>query len=273
MAQSLIDLALLMRNDRGTHKFYAMHVRNENTNPAKAKSRLALEEAVKAAASADIKIETVDRYDMNIVTGVLNVINERDISEVILGMHKRTTVIDSFFGSTIEQLLVSTNKMVIISRCFIPLNAVTRIVVWVPPKAEYETGFSRWVRAIARLTRQVGCKVIFCCPESTQPLIRGVIYHENYGIRCEFRSVEQWDDFILISNKISDDDLFVVIGSRVNSVSYTSMMVEMPQFLQRYFQTNNLLVIFPEQFGEEVNLTSFVDPYAADIVARRRPYG
>lgn len=265
--QSLIELALLMRNDHGTHNFYALHVRNENTNTAKAVSRLSLEEATKCASAADVRVKTLERYDINTVAGVLNTINERDISEVILGMHRRTTVIDSFFGSNIEQLLHSTNKMLIISRCFIPLNAVTRIVVWAPLKAEYETGFSRWVRAIARLTQQIGCRVIFCCSESAQPLIRGVLYHENYGVRCEFRTVEQWDDFILMSNKIADDDLFVVIGARVNSLSYDSTMVEMPQFLQKYFQENNLLIIFPEQFGEESAHTSFVDPRAADLVS------
>lgn len=271
MAQSLVELAILMRNTRGNSKMYALHVRNDNSNSARAISRNSLEEAAKAAAAADTRIETLDRYDINTVTGVLNAINERDITEIIIGMHRRTTVIDSFFGSKIEQLLISTNKMVIVSRCFIPLNAVTRIVVWVPLKAQYETGFSSWVEAIARLTHQIGCRVIFCCSEEAQPLIRGVIYQGNYGIRCEFRTVEQWDDFILMSNKIVDDDLFVVIGARVNSVSYDSMMVEMPQFLQKYFQRNNLLVIYPEQFGEEVNLTSFVDPRAADIVSAPSP--
>ncbi len=271
MAQSLVELAILMRNDRGSSRLYALHVRNDNTPTSRAVSRNSLEEAAKAAAAADTKIETLDRYDLNTVTGVLNAINERDITEVVIGMHRRTTVIDSFFGSKIEQLLDSTNKMVIISRCFMPLNAVTRIVVWVPNKAEYETGFSSWVRAIARLTHQIGCRVIFCCSDDAQPLIRGVIYQGNYGIRCEFRTVEQWDDFILMSNRILDDDLFVVIGARVNSLSYDSTMVEMPQFLQKYFQRNNLLVIYPEQFGDEVSLSSFVDPRAADIVSGPSP--
>lgn len=271
MAPSVMELAILMKNHRGTHRFYALHVRNENSNTAKAVSRYSLEEASKAAASADTKVETLDRYDINTVTGIINAVNERDISEVFLGMHRRTTVIDSFFGSKIEQLLASTNKMVLINRSFIPLNTVTRIVVWAPCKAEYETGFSRWVRAIARLTRQIGCKIIFCCSEAAQPLIRGVIYHENYGIRVEFRTVEKWDDFILMSNRIGDDDLFVVIGARANSVSYDSMMVEMPDFLQKFFERNNLLVIYPEQFGEESNLTSFVDPRAADIASAPSP--
>lgn len=265
LAQSLIDLAVLMRNDRGSHNFYAIHVRNDNTNTAKAVSRNTLDVACKAGAAADTKVEALDRYDLNIVTGLVNAINERDITEVIMGMHRRTTVIDSFFGKNINQLLRMTNKMVIIARCFIPPNAVTRIVVWAPPKARYESGFSRWVRAIARLTRQIGCRVIFNCTTEAQLLIRSIIYQENYGIRCEFQTVEQWDDFVLLANKVLDDDLFVVVGARVNSVSYTSEMVEMPNFLQKYFSQNNLLVIYPEQFGEEPAIESFADPMLADV--------
>ncbi len=264
-AGALVEMALLMRNDRGTHKFYALHVRNDNNKMSKALSHNSLEVAIRSAAAADTEIEILDRYDINVATGIVNAVEERDITEVFLGMHRRVTVIDSFFGDKVEQLLRSTHKMLIISRCFIPVNTVTRIVVWVPADAQYETGFSRWVRAVARLTRQVGCRVIFCCPDEIQPLIRGVMYTENYGIRCEFRTVEAWDDLIIISNKVLDDDLFVVIGARTQSVSYHHEMAELPSFMQRYMARNNLMVIYPEQFGEAQVLTSFTDPLSSDI--------
>ena len=264
-AAPLVDLAVLMRNDRGSHSMFALHVRDDNTKSAKNLTHASLDAARKAAAAADVQIETLERYDLNTVTGVLNVIEERDITEVILGMHRRAGVIDSFFGNKVEKLLRSTNKMVLISRCFIPLNTITRIVVWVPFRAQYETGFSRWVRGLARLTRQLGCRIIFCCCADAQPLIRGVIYRENYGIRCEFRTLDSDDDYVLLANKILDDDLFVIIGARPNSVSYSSSMSEMPSFLQRYFAHNNLLIIYPEPFGEGPALTSFVDPMSSDI--------
>lgn len=266
VAPQLMDLAVLMRSERGAHQFFALHVRSDNSPKAKAMSRETLVTAAKAAAAANVKVETLDRFDINIVTGLLNTINERDISEVIMGMHVRATVIDSFFGSNIGQLLKSTGKMVVISRLYIPCNALARIVVWCPPKAQYETGFSRWVRAVARLTRQLGCRVVFCCSAEAQPLIRGVLYQDNFGIRCEFRTVEQWDDFILLSSRVQPDDLFVVVSARPNSVSYGDAMTDMPAFLQKYFSSHNLLVIYPEQFGEEAPSTlSFADPMAADI--------
>lgn len=270
-AAALVDMAVLMRNDRGRHNFYALHVRNDNNAAAKAISRNSLETARKTAAGADIVVETLDRYDLNTVTGVLNAIEERDITELILGMHRRMTVIDSFFGNKVEQLLRSTNKMLMIVRCFIPVNTITRVVVWVPAGAQYETGFSRWVRALSRLTRQVGCRIIFCCQAETQPLIRGVIYTENYGIRCEFRTTTAWDDFIVMSNRVLDDDLFVVIGARPQSVSYQGEMAELPGFLQRYFARNNLMMIYPEQFGEAPALTSFTDPLSTDIGSSASP--
>lgn len=265
MARNLVELGLLMRNDRGKHSFYAIHVRNENSSAARNLSQASLETAEKTAAAVNIPLTGIERFDLNTVTGILNALPERDITEVIVGMHRRSTVIDSFFGQKVEQLLKATNRMVIISRCFIPLNTVSRIVVTVPAGAQYETGFSRWVRCLARLTRQLGCRIIFCCHPDVQPLIRGVLYQENYGVRCEFRTVDSYDEFILLSARVNPDDLLVVISARPNSVSYTEEATEIPSLLQRNFSGQSLLIIFPEQFGEEVVLTSFSDPMSADL--------
>lgn len=271
-APSLAELSVLMRNDRGTHRFYALHVRNDDSPTAKEISHRSLSLASNAAALANVEVTEIDRYDLNTVTGILNALPERDITEVVIGMHRRSTVIDSFYGVKIEQLLRATNRMVIISRIFISINTVARIVVTVPHSAQYETGFSRWVRAIARLTRQLGCRVIFCCHSDIQPLIRGLIYHENFGIRCEFRTIDSHDSMILLSGRVREDDLLVVISARPNSVSHSDEVTEMPALLQRNFSHNNLIVIFPEQFGEEPVLpTSFTDPLAADFTTQPSP--
>ncbi|MDE6120768.1 MAG: hypothetical protein K2F63_03165, partial [Muribaculaceae bacterium] len=79
------------------------------------------------------------------------------------------------------------------------------------------------------------------------------------------------DDMILMANKVGDDDLFVVIGARVQSVSYRPEMSELPGFLQRHFARNNIMMIYPEQFGEAPALTSFTDPLAADIESAPSP--
>lgn len=83
--------------------------------------------------------------------------------------------------------------------------------------------------------------------------------------------MDDWDDFLLIANRIIDDDLFVVVSARPNSVSYGNDVAEMPSFLQRYFARTNLIVVYPEQFGADVPSTSFVDPMASDINSAPSP--
>ncbi|MDE5607720.1 MAG: cation:proton antiporter [Muribaculaceae bacterium] len=272
-AAPLVELALLMRSyrRRQTDSMYAIHVRGDNTASSKAIGQNSLEIAVKAAAAADTAVTPIERYDLNAVTGIVNTIEERDISAVVMGMHRKNGVIDTFLGAKIEQLMRMTNRMLIISRCYIPLNTVTRIVVYVPPKAEYETGFSGWVLAVGSLARELGCRIIFCCNDAVRPIIQSIIRANRLETRDEYRTFESTDDFVLLANKVLDDDLFIVIAARANSVSYTSDMKDLPDFLQRYFSRNNLVIIFPEQFGDEIAPDTFIDPLASAISAAPSP--
>lgn len=271
---SLMELGLMMRLRRegiNADTLYALHVRNDNSPAAKAIGENSLKLAIQAAAGADTPVTAIERFDINTVTGILNTVQERDINCIVLGMHRKSTVIDSFLGAKIEQLLKGTNHMVVISRCYIPFNTVTRIVIFVPANAEYETGFRRWVLAVGHLAAEIGCRIIFCSNERQQPIIRSIIRHEALGIRHEYRTVSEKDDFVLLANRVIEDDLFVVIGARPNSVSYSSDMVESTLFLQRYFNRYNLCMIYPEQFGEEPASYTFTDPLGSDIVTTASP--
>ncbi|MDE6402793.1 MAG: cation:proton antiporter, partial [Muribaculaceae bacterium] len=53
--------------------------------------------------------------------------------------------------------------------------------------------------------------------------------------------------------------------------SYSSWMKDLAGFLQSYFSNNNLILIYPEQFGDQVNVESFSDPLAADIAGTPSP--
>ena len=147
----------------------------------------------------------------------------------------------------------------------------TRIVVVVPPKAEFETGFRQWVIRIGNLATQVGCKAIFIAYKETIPYIQGVLQAEKYNISHEYREMESWDDFIMLSNRIHDDDLLVVIGARRTSISFSSDMEVMPTFLGRYFANHNIMIIYPEQFGAEAEMPTPIDPLSTAITSNPSP--
>jgi len=269
-AQELVDLALLMKGNRPGEVF-ALHVRNDNSASSRAIGRNSLDVAEQAAASVDESLTPLERYDMNFVTGVVNTIEERDIDRVIIGLHRRTNIIDSFFGDKLIKLLRATHRMVVISRCFIPVNTVRRIVVAVPDNAQYETGFTAWVGALASLAGQLGCRVVFCGTTATKQAIATVIAGRRYDVRAEYRLMEQWDDFIIMSNRIGDEDLLVIVNARRASLSHSSDMDALPEFLQKYFSRHNLMVIYPEQFGESSDIMTMAETLSTDIVSAPSP--
>ena len=271
-APGIVDLALSMRfpDTSVPGDFYALHVRNDNSASSKAIGRNSLDVAERAAAAVETRLTPIERFDLNFITGVLNTMEERDITELIVGLHRRTRIIDSFLGEKIEQLLRSTNRMIVMSRCFIPLNTVSRLLVAVPKKAQFETGFRRWAQAVGNLCRQIGCRVEFWCDDSTAPLIRTVITQSKLGIRMSFATVASYDDFVLKTAGITDDDLLIVVSARRSSVSFDSDMDSVPEYLQRYLAGNNLIVIYPGQFGTEAPMT-MAETMATDIVSPPNP--
>ena len=160
-ATSLVDLALMMKRKTTDDSIFAVHVRNDNSPNSIAIGKNALKLAAETAAAVNVQMSAIERFDMNTVAGIVNTVKERDITDVVVGMHQKMTVVDSYLGSKIEQLLKDLNKMVIITRCYIPMNTITRIVVAVPPKAEFETGFVTWVLRVSNIAKRIGCRVIF----------------------------------------------------------------------------------------------------------------
>lgn len=248
-AEGLMRMAILMRNPKNQNPVTVLFVRNSDDGRTLEMGRNALRQAVSAAQAVDIDTNDVERYDVNVVAGVTNEAKQVRASDIMIGLHRKSNVVDTFYGTMIEQLLQTTNKMIFMSRCFIPVDTLSRIIVVAPDKAEYETGFQTWVERIGNLAAQLACKVIFIASPTTSEFIRNVLVDEHFSIRHEYRNILGWDDFIVESAGIGEEDLMVVIGARKGSISHTGDFENMPGYLSRNFARHNLLVIYPEQFG------------------------
>ena len=271
--ENLINLALLLKSPRKQSPLYALHV-TDDSKTSNYRSQSILELAGKVASSADTKLIPIARYDMNITSGIIHTMKERNITEVVLGLHHKANIVDTFFGAKIESLLKNTNKMILISKCVNPINTVTRIVIAVPRKAEYETGFARWIDRVANMAKQIGCRAIFYAYAETIPYLKARLRAGRYNIRNEFEVLESWDDFMLLANVVLDDDLFIVVSARPTSVSFNSDADNIPSFLSKYFADNNLIVLYPEQFGTaEPAPASFMEPMSHDMLSHSEILG
>ena len=264
---ALMELALMVhpRESVGS-SLMATHVRTDNSQTAKANSDAALQLAREASVTVDVTVDAFERFDSDIASGLLHIISERDIDCVLMGLHRKTTIIDTFFGPKMEKIVAGTNKMIVVSRLFNPLNTLRRVVVYLPQDAEFESGFRLWVTSLGRLARSLGSRLVLLCQPAQQRIIGGLLAREQIEARAEFRNMEQWDDFILLANRILDDDLLVVVTARPGSISHSPEVDEMPQFLQKYFTQTNLMIIFPEQSGRSEEFMTFIDPTGSETI-------
>lgn len=248
-AENLMKLALLMRHRNNRNSVTAVFVRNSDDAHRVQAGRNSLEIAVSTAQAVDIEVKDIERYDINVVAGVTNEAKQNRATDIMIGLHRKSNIVDSFFGSMTEQLLNATNKMIFISRCFTSVDTLSRLIILVPENAEYETGFQLWVERVSNLAAQLAAKAIFLSNDTTANFIRNVIISEGYAIRHEYRSLATWDDFILHSGDINEDDIFIIIGARKGSLSHSSDLEGLPGYLQKNHSKDNLILIYPEQFG------------------------
>lgn len=258
-SEEIMNLAILMRHPDNREEMTTLFVRSSDDRRIVSVGREALRIATTAAMAVDIRVKEVERVDINIVQGMVSVMKERRSTDLILGMHRKASIVDSFYGNMMEQLVSANHQMIIMSRCFVPVDTVQRLIVVVPRKAEYETGFRKWVERMGNLATQLVRPIVFMASSETSRFIRGVLAAGEYSIDQTYEEMETWDDFITKSGEIENDDLMVVIGARRTSVSYSSVLDELPSFLQRYFSAQNLIMIYPEQFGAEERMPEPID--------------
>ena len=248
-AEGLMRLAVFMRSPRNTEPVTVLFVRNSDDPKSLRSGRFSLRTAAQAAQEMGVQAVEEERFDLNVVSGITNMIRQTHATDIVIGFHRKVNIVDSFFGQMTDTLLKETLKMVVLSRCFIPISTVRRIVVVAGAKAQYETGFHDWVARIGNLAQQLACKTIFLVSSETSRYIEEIISNDGYGIRRIYQEMTEWDDFILLSGEVGPEDLLVVVGARKGSVSYSASQEEIPEFLSKNFAAHNLMVIYPEQFN------------------------
>ena len=258
----LVNLALVIRDNSRKDGIVALNVINDSGpyNTGEQGQRY-LEKAAMIASAADVKVNMVSRYDLNIASGIIHTVKEYGVTGVVIGLHQKAGILDSFFGSLTASLLKGTFREVIVARLMMPVNTLKGIVVVVPPKAEYETGFIRWVTHLCRMSSQTGCHLRFRTDSTTAQNIESAISGIAPGVAYSMDVADGVPFAELMSVSVKSEQLLVVVKARSGSVSYDLAFDRLPALLNKDFPTANLMVIYPEQV-ERPDVMSFSDPRA-----------
>jgi len=147
-----------------------------------------------------------------------------------------------------------------IAKFLIPINTIRRIIIAVPPKAEYEAGFQKWVEHFCRMGGTLGCRVHFFANEETTVRLQALVKKKYGQTLTDFSRLDDWGDLLILTGQVNYDHLLVVISARRGSISYDSSFEKLPAQLGKYFSNNSLIVLYPDQLGEPQDAVSFSNP-------------
>ena len=262
--EPLVNMALMMRNPKSKKELLAVTVEVEYDEAKKqaklAQRRKSLEHAARIASAVDVPMKTRCRLSTNAATGILNTASEMNATEIVLGLHHKHGLLDSFLGNFAQSILKGTHRQLMIVKCLMPVNTMRRIMVAVPPKAEYESGFYKWVERVSRIGSQLGCRVHFWAHPDTIQRINGYVNRFHSNLRVEFTVMDDWDDLLLMSSKIAYDHLTIIVSARKGAISYLSSFEELPNQIIRYFSNSSLILIYPDQLGDPLENFTFSSP-------------
>lgn len=245
--EELINLSALMKRKGSNDSLFALSV-IDNHNPevdADNKSHKILEKAQKTASSADIYINPMLRYDVNVPNAILSVIQEKKITDLILGLHKPEGTQSSFLGETTQQIIENSNVNTYIYKNVQPIATVKRQVVVIPKNAEAELGFPSWMAKLWNMAANTSCRIVFYGTPKTLEVIKGIQSKNN--IESEYVVFDDWDDVLIISRDMRPDDSLNIVMSRSAMVSYQTAMKKIPYYLDKYFASYNFMLIYPMQ--------------------------
>jgi Kef-type K+ transport system membrane component KefB/nucleotide-binding universal stress UspA family protein len=245
----LIHLSAMIKSKKNKTGLYALNIitnTSESTSDNK-NARKILEKAAITAASTDIHLTELLRYDLNIVNGITSVMKEHRITDLLLGLHVKKGISDSFLGNLTEGILSKSNKTTLVYKPVQPISTIKRHFIIIPEFADLEVGFLFWLLRVWNISRNSGAKLIFYGTGQVIQLIRDI--HAKHPINADFREFEDWNDFLIISRDIMEDDNLIIILSRKKKPSYHPSMNNVPAYLNKYFQTNSYILVFPVQIG------------------------
>lgn len=259
--ESLVNLGLVIRRPKSRGGFVALNVNVDsarNTVKSEAGKR-GLEKVAKIAAATDVNVSMVSRYDTSVSSGIIHTIKEYSATSVVIGLHQKSGFLDSFFGALTNNLLKGTNLEVMVARFTMPVNTVKNMVVIVPPRAEYEAGFSQWTAHLSRMTGQLGCRVLYVSEGETGNQVRMKCRFYGVETSSRFENVEKLTLPEQMSRQMKSEDVLVVVSARSGSISYDPAMDRLPQYLVKNESIGNFMIIYPEQVDLE-DMVSFSDP-------------
>lgn len=265
----LVNFGLMLKPKKSRVPVYALNIISDDTasESSQFSGKKMMDNAIKQAAATDNKIIPLTRFDMNISNGIIYTIREQKITDVLIGLHQDTNRND-FLGPIAEDILNRTTETIFIYKAVQPFNTLKKMIVVVTPNAEVEIGFGHWFSRIQTISQTGGLPIHFFADTSTINELQKLNTSSSHPVVAVYNVFNNWDDFLILSRELKQNDFFTIISSRKDHTSYNEQLEKLPYYLSKYFQQNSFIIVYPQQISFSMQQQSELsDNYLLDALA------
>jgi Kef-type K+ transport system membrane component KefB len=247
---NMLELALLLKDRQSPNPVSMLSVvpNDEEAEHNILRSRAKLQQYVSQGSAAETKVNVIATIDHNVMSGISRISREIMSDILIMGWPHKAGILEKMMGEKLDTILSNTDKTIFISHIEKPLIAHKRIVIIVPPLAELEKGFLVWLGKCLRLARELSLPVIIHAEIRSLEVIRPACRKLDRNIGAQFRPFSEWEDILILARDLHSDDLIILVSARKGSLSWHPILDSLPGKLERHFEWNSKLLVYPQQF-------------------------
>lgn len=247
--EELVNLSLAIKSPQNKNGLFALKVIDNHHSDEKAlkQSRRVLQTAVNTAAATDTRMKDLLRYYLSISNAIASVVKEREITDLVVGLHKEKDIPAAFLGHIVESVLAESSVSTFIYKPAQPISTVRRHLIIIPELAEKEIGFNQIIFRLRNVTQNTGAATVFYGSEATLNALKKLLAKKSG--EASYIEFNDWDDFLIVFRDIKPDDTMWIILSRKEGLSYAPAMARIPKYLNKYFQANSFVLAYPVQAG------------------------
>lgn len=242
----LIDLALIIKDNKSPEPIYPLSIIEENEDADEKINvvKKVIDGVVEQIASSDKKVQVLKKVDLSIVDGIARTAKAYSISDILISWKAQQGTSNLIFGTIADNLLVKSKQSVIISKVIQPLNTYKRVVLLLSPNCEIEPGFNLVAKKINAVLKQVGQVAVVYGQQKTITAFTNLVNDKKREF-YNYIFVTDFEDNDLLDG-IKEDDLFIFLSSRKQTVSYDYHVDNMPKIMNKNHEFTSFIIFYPE---------------------------
>ena len=252
MTDEMVNLSLLIKDHHNHENLYALNVINEEKKESSVKNaEKIMHLASDVSAAAEVKLTPITRYDNDVITGINNVIKEKEITDLMIGIEKEKGFAPSTVYNVYNGYLQNNSVNVLLSQTAQPASTVKKYHVIIPDKSHLEAGFFHALVRIWNLGRNSGALMQFYAPETIIRLLETI--HKKANIEAKFTVIKSWNEAVKIAKSTGDDEGLIILMAKRGMISYLPAMRYVPNILNQHLKEKNYLLIYPFSVTSDEN--------------------